>query len=63
MLILCGIQKEKSRYIVSVKVDRLNVNFAESRFIETAAVPNDAKIVDHTWRYVNKSGVPDRRFQ
>lgn len=33
------------------------------RFIEREAVPKDAKIVDYTWQYVNKSGGPDKRFQ
>lgn len=33
-----------------------------TRFIEDESVPRDAKIVDQTWRYVNKSGGPDRRF-
>ena len=33
-----------------------------TRFIETNRPPSDARIVDHTWRYVNKDGGPDRRF-
>jgi hypothetical protein len=33
-----------------------------TRFIESEGVPSDAIIVDHTWRYVNKNGGPDRRF-
>jgi len=33
-----------------------------TRFIESEEVPADATVVDHTWRYVNKSGGPDRRF-
>ena len=33
------------------------------RFIEEEAVPKDAQIVDYTWKYVNKSGGPDKRFQ
>lgn len=33
------------------------------RFIESEKVPKDAKIVDYTWQYVNKSGGPDKRFQ
>ena len=33
-----------------------------TRFIEDEPVPSDATIVDHTWRYVNKNGSPDRRF-
>ena len=32
------------------------------RFNEDETVPNDAKLVDYTWKYVNKSGGPDRRF-
>lgn len=33
------------------------------RFIETETVPSDAKIIDYTWQYVNKSGGPDKRFR
>ena len=33
------------------------------RFIEREKVPKDAKVVDYTWQYVNKSGGPDKRFQ
>ena len=33
------------------------------RYIEEEAVPKDAKVVDHTWKYVNKSGGPDKRFK
>jgi hypothetical protein len=32
------------------------------RFIEDQRPPSDSQVVDHTWRYVNKSGGPDRRF-
>lgn len=32
------------------------------RFIEEDAVPTDSPVVDQTWRYVNKNGTPDRRF-
>lgn len=34
----------------------------QTRFIETDGVPNDATVVGQTWRYVNKDGGPDRRF-
>lgn len=34
-----------------------------SRFIEDGFVPSDARVVDHTWKYVNRSGGPDRRFK
>jgi hypothetical protein len=33
-----------------------------TRFIESDALPADAAVVDRTWRYVNKKGGPDRRF-
>ena len=33
------------------------------RFIEDGRVPADATVVDTTWKYVNKSGGPDRRFK
>lgn len=26
-------------------------------------MPRDAEVVDRTWRYVNKSGGPDKRFK
>lgn len=41
-----------------------NLQFAgkSTRFIESSGVPGDSQIVDKTWRYVNKSGGPDRRF-
>ena len=33
-----------------------------TRFIEDGWVPSDGTVVDRTWRYVNKNGGPDRRF-
>ncbi|MCU1261466.1 MAG: hypothetical protein JWO80_4351 [Bryobacterales bacterium] len=33
-----------------------------TRFIEEEGVPGDATVVDRTWRFVNKGGGPDRRF-
>jgi len=41
----------------------LNIDCIESRFIEEDAVPQDARAVDRTWRYVNKKGGPDLRFR
>lgn len=46
----------------AISYENLNLEIEAARFIEDGAVPRDAKIVDHTWRYVNKSGGPDRRF-
>ena len=33
------------------------------KFVETEQVPSDTKIIDHTWKYTNQSGGPDKRFQ
>jgi hypothetical protein len=41
-----------------------DLDFSDSmvKFREEELVPSDTAIVDHTWRYVNRSGGPDRRF-
>jgi hypothetical protein len=41
----------------------LELTVRQSRFIENGPVPHDAQVIDRTWRYVNKSGGPDRRFK
>jgi hypothetical protein len=41
----------------------LRIDVSSTRFIESASVPKDSKVVDRTWEYVNKSGGPDRRFK
>jgi hypothetical protein len=40
----------------------LEMNVARQQFIEETGAPRDAKVVGYTWRYVNKGGGPDRRF-
>lgn len=52
-----------SNGVGAVGYQELRLNVRPSRFIEDEAVPRDAKVVDRTWRYVNKSGGPDRRFK
>jgi hypothetical protein len=34
-----------------------------THFVEEEKVPKDSRIIDHTWRYVNKRGGPDKRFK
>jgi hypothetical protein len=46
----------------AIAYEGLGCESNDSRFIEDGAPPSDAKVVGHTWRYVNKSGGPDRRF-
>jgi hypothetical protein len=40
----------------------LNVDWGTTTFIESDGVPKDSQVVGQTWRYVNKNGGPDRRF-
>lgn len=47
----------------AVGYSELRVNVSETRFIESDSVPRDAEVIDRTWKYVNKSGGPDRRFK
>jgi len=47
----------------AVSYQALRVGSVSTRFIESEAVPSDAKVVGITWKYVNKSGGPDRRFR
>ena len=41
----------------------LSSTVSTTRFVESQIVPSDAKVVDKTWKYVNKSGGPDKRFK
>lgn len=51
------------RKVATVRYGELNLREGSTQFIEEEGVPNDAVVVGRTWRYVNKSGGPDRRFK
>lgn len=51
-----------SNGVGALSYDDLRFDLDSTRFIEDGHVPRDATVVDRTWRYVNKSGGPDRRF-
>jgi hypothetical protein len=53
---------KRGKTFAAVFYKNLHINGFVTRFIEDERVPHDAKIVDQTWRYVNKQGGPDRRF-
>lgn len=53
--------KRDDKY-AAVFYKNLTIGASTSRFIESEGVPSDSKIVDYTWRYLNKNGTPDRRF-
>ena len=46
----------------AVPYDQLRIEVVSTRFIETDGVPRDSTQVGTTWRFVNKNGGPDRRF-
>lgn len=46
-----------------IRYGLIDVTVEDAQFIETESVPRDAQKVGQTWRYVNKSGGPDRRFK
>lgn len=53
---------KRGNTFAAVFYKNLEVQSTTTRFIEDGPVPSDATVVDHTWKYVNKSGGPDRRF-
>lgn len=42
--------------------EQLEISWNTTVFIEDESVPSDSQIVGYTWRFVNKNGGPDRRF-
>jgi hypothetical protein len=46
----------------AISYNDLNVYWNTTVFIEDDAVPSDAQVVGYTWRFVNRHGGPDRRF-
>jgi hypothetical protein len=48
--------------IGAVPYEQLEADGKDTRYIEEEGVPRNATQVGTTWKYVNKSGGPDRRF-
>jgi len=53
----------KGNKIGALSYADFDISFGTTRFVESEAVPKDATVVGHTWKYVNKSGGPDKRFK
>lgn len=53
--------ESESRFAV-VSISDVDLDYRRTRFAETEAVPTDSKVDGNTWRYANKNGGPDRRF-
>ena len=54
---------QEGKQFGAIGYQRLNVSVRNQHFIEEGTVPQDSKVVERTWKYVNKSGGPDRRFK
>lgn len=54
---------QSGRMFGAVGYGDLEIRCQQTRFIEDGHPPNDALVVDHTWKHPNKSGGPDRRFR
>lgn len=48
--------------IGAVSYATLHVSASRQQFIEEGSAPSDATVAGYTWRYVNRNGGPDRRF-
>lgn len=53
---------KRGNSFAAVYYKNLGINISSQRFIETATVPDDADIIDYTWKYTNKDGGQDLRF-
>lgn len=53
----------QGKRVGAVSYGALRCTGSDVRFIEDGAPPSDTEVVGRTWRYVNKSGGPDRRFK
>lgn len=45
-----------------VSISDIDLHYGRTRFAETETVPADSKVDGNTWRYANKNGGPDKRF-
>ena len=53
----------RARQVGAVAYSALQARPSDTRFNEEEQVPSDTQVLGRTWRYVNKSGGPDRRFK
>ncbi len=54
---------DSNRRLGGVSYSSIQVSCGTTEVIENGAPPRDAVVVGHSWKYVNKSGGPDRRFR
>lgn len=54
---------KKGKKFAGVIYKNLFIKTETTQFIESGKVPYDSKIIDYTYKYVNKGGGPDKRFK
>lgn len=47
----------------ALKYESISFSIRNTTFIESQMVPSDTTVIGYTWKYVNKNGSPDKRFQ
>jgi hypothetical protein len=47
----------------AISYEELDLDVSLSKTIEMGSVPPDAKVLEMTWKYLNKKGGPDKRFK
>ena len=53
-----------SKLLRNLNIDNdIEFDGKSTTFVESQKVPNDTKIVNYTWKYVNKNGNPDKRYK
>lgn len=57
-----GIIISRRGKLASYSFAQIQITSGSVEFIEEEYIPKDTEIVGYTWRFVNKDGTPDRRF-
>ncbi|WP_217605210.1 hypothetical protein [Chitinophaga sp. GbtcB8] len=53
---------KRGNHFAAIFYKFLTIDSKITRFIEEEPLSSDAVVVGHTWKYLNKNGTPDRRF-
>jgi hypothetical protein len=53
---------KRDNQFAAIFYKNLNLYSRLTNFVETDSLPSDAQVVDKTWRFLNKNGSPDKRF-
>lgn len=51
-----------TKEISAIPMSKVRLTFVPQRFVEEGSIPRDSRVIDKTWKYVNKNGDPDRRY-